>query len=108
MPGYATGSLYGEFITLGFGAQYQLSKSFTSTYIAAVIRGGVRADVKYASSLEESKEFTSYVPFKDCFESGLWDLGISVGYGIGTPIGDIILGVGFNKNLQLALYVQLT
>ena len=108
MPGYAMGTLYGEFMTLGFGAQYQLSKSFTTTYIAAVIRGGVRADVKYDSSWAETHEFTSYVPFKDCFESGLWDLGISVGYGIGTPVGDIILGVGFNKNLQLALFVQLT
>ena len=108
MPGYATGSLYGEFITLGFGAQYQLSKSFTTTYVTAVIRGGVRADVKYESSMEESKEFTTYVPFKDCFQSGLWDLGISVGYGIGTPVGDVILGVGFNKNLQLALYIELT
>ena len=108
MPGYATGSLFGEYITLGFGAQYQLSKSFTSTYIAAVIRGGVRADVKYASAMEEFHEFTTFVPFKECFSSGLWDLGISVGYGIGTPVGDIILGAGFNKDLQLSLYIELT
>ena len=56
----------------------------------------------------EETEFDSMIPFKDSFTSGLWDLGISVGYGVSTPVGDLIFGVGFNKNLQLALYLELT
>lgn len=106
MPGYAAASLYGEFIYGGIGAQFRLSRSFASSYISCVVRGGIRSDVQYGYSGKD--EFDSFVPFKDCFSSGLWDLGISVGYGFSTPVGDLIIGAGFNKNLQLALYFELT
>ena len=68
----------------------------------------MRADLQYGifSALGDL-DFDSWAPFADSFTSGKWDLGISVGYGIHSLLGDMILGVGFNKNLQLALYVEL-
>ena len=53
-------------------------------------------------------EFASEYLFVDSFTSGIWDLGISVGLGVSSPVGDVILGAGFNKNMQLAFYAELT
>jgi len=49
----------------------------------------------------------SQTPFAECFSSGIWDLGISVGCGIATPVGDVIIGAGFNKDLKMSLYFEL-
>ena len=106
MPGYAAGTLMGEFIIAGFGVQVNLSQSFASSFIALVLRGGIRSDVFYG--WYNRSLFETMVPFKDCFDKNIWDLGASVGYGFSTPVGDFIVGAGFNKNLQMALYVELT
>lgn len=108
MPGYSADILYADFIYGGVGAQYQLTSGFVSSFLSVVIRGGVRADLQYgiANSLLID-DFASWSPFVECFTSGKWDLGISVGYGIRTLFGDMIFGVGFNKNLQMALYVEI-
>ena len=106
MPGYAAGTMMGEFITAGFGVQVNLSQSFASSYIAFVVRGGIRSDVYYGWYNHAS--YGTMIPFKDCLDKKIWDLGASVGYGFSTPIGDIIVGAGFNKEMQLALYVELT
>jgi hypothetical protein len=107
MPGYASGTLMAEFITAGVGVQVNLSHSFASSYLSLVVRGAIRSDVQYGWMYMD-KEFGTMVPFKDCFDKGFWDLGVSVGYGFNTPVGDIIIGAGFNKDLQLALYLELT
>ncbi|MBP5162210.1 MAG: patatin-like phospholipase family protein, partial [Spirochaetales bacterium] len=98
MPGYAAGSLMGEFINGGLGLQITLKEGFASSFLAFIVRGGIRSDVQYGWS--NYAEFDSKIPF-----SGLktWDVGGSVGYGFSTPVGDIIFGAGFNNNLQLAL-----
>ena len=106
MPGYAAGTLMSEFIIGGFGVQVNLSQSFASSYLAFVVRGGIRSDVTYGWA--NHGEFGTMVPFKDCFDKKIWDLGASVGYGFSTPVGDIIVGAGFNKDLQLSIYVELT
>ncbi len=106
MPGYSAGTLMGEFITAGFGAQFNLTHSFASSFIAFVVRGGIRSDVFYG--WYNSGAYGTMIPFKDCFDKKIWDLGISVGYGFSTPVGDVLVGAGFNKDLQLALYVELT
>ena len=108
MPGYSVDILYADFIYGGAGVQFQLTSGFVSTFLSVVVRGGVRADLQYGIiSTFGDEDFNSWTPFADCFTSGKWDLGIAVGYGIHSIIGDMILGVGFNKNLQMALYVEL-
>ena len=106
MPGYASDVLVADFITGGFGVQWNLTRGFASSFVTAVVRGGVRSDMMYGLNYIMS-DFDSWVPFKDSFTSKIWDLGISVGYGFHTAIGDLIFGVGFNKDLQLALYLEL-
>ena len=108
MPGYAAGTFMGEFVTAGVGVQFNLKKSFASSYLAFVVRGGVRSDVTYGWYGYYTSSFDSMIPFSDCFTSGIWDLGASVGWGLSTPVGDVLVGAGFNKDLQLALYVELT
>lgn len=106
MPGYSSDIMIADFITGGFGMQWNLSRGFASSFVTAVIRGGVRSNMMYGL-FNTGYDFESWVPFKDSFTSGLWDLGISVGYGFHTPIGDLIFGAGFNKDMQLALYLEL-
>ncbi len=106
MPGYASDVLVADFITGGVGVQLNLTRGFASSFITAVVRGGVRSDMKFGLNYILS-DFDSWVPFKDSFTSGLWDLGISIGFGFHTPIGDLIFGAGFNKDQQLALYLEL-
>lgn len=109
MPGYAAGTFMAEFVNGGVGVQINLKKSFASSFLAFVVRGGVKADVQYGwYPYSEHEEFDSMIPFSGCFTSGLWDLGLSVAYGFSTPVGDVLFGAGFNKNLQLALYVEMT
>lgn len=104
MPGYAAGTLYSDFITAGVGLQIELKRGFANRFLSIEIRGGVRSEHKYEFIVV--KEFSSMIPFSDSFQA--WDLGIAAGLGLGTPVGDIIIGAGFNKDLQLALYVEVT
>ena len=109
MPGYAAGTFMAEFFNGGVGVQINLKKGFAPSFLAFVVRGGVRSDVSYGwYSYAEHEDFDSMIPFSDCFTSGIWDLGASVAFGFSTPVGDILFGAGFNKNLQLALYFELT
>ena len=103
MPGYAAGTLMGEFINGGLGFQMILKQGFVSSFLSFIVRGGIRGDVRYGWTNYE--KFESNVPFS---ELKIWDVGASVGYGLSTIVGDLIFGVGFNNNLQLALYVEMT
>ena len=103
MPGYASGILYGEFAYGGIGLQISLKSGFISNYLAILVRGGMKSDVWY--DWFNTAMFESMVPFT---EMKTWDLGISIGYGVSTPVGDLIFGAGFNKNMQLALYIEMT
>ena len=105
MPGYCGLIRCAEFIHGGVGVQINLSKGFASSFLTFVVRGGIRSDALYGQQYEF--EFSSMAPFADCFNKKIWDLGVSAGYGFHTPIGDLIFGVGFNKDMQLALYLEL-
>ena len=108
VPGYAIGMRYAEFIYGGFGIQIDLKSGFISNFLALVVRAGIKSEIKYGwEGIITNPEFDSMVPFSS-LKSYEWDLGASVGYGVSTPIGDLIFGVGFNKNYQLALYVEMT
>ena len=106
MPGYSVDIRYSQFIMGGVGFQYNLAKSFAASYVSVVIRGGVRSDYMYGWDAQSFLNNLSPTPFGDCFD-GKWDLGISVGFGLSTLVGDVVLGVGFNKDLELALYLEL-
>ena len=103
MPGYAAGTLMGEYLMGGLGVQIALKEGFASSFITFIFRGGIRSDVQYGWS--NVGEFDSDIPFS-CLKT--WDFGGSIGYGFSTPVGDIIFGAGFNNKLQLALYIELT
>lgn len=108
VPGYAIGLRYAEFIYGGLGIQIALKSGFISNFLALVVRAGIKSDIKYGwEGWLNNPEFNSMVPFSS-MNLEEWDLGVSVGYGVSTPIGDLVFGVGFNKNLQLALYVEMT
>lgn len=104
VPGYVPGIRYTDFITGGMNLQIELGSGFVNRFLSIGIRGGVRSERAY--KYIAVKPFESLIPFAYCFEH--WDLGINAGLGLGTPVGDIIIGVGFNKDLQLALYFELT
>ena len=107
VPGYAIGSLYAEFICGGIGLQINLKPGFVSNYLAFVIRAGIKSDAYYGWSGFQNTGFYSNLPFAD-LRLYNWDIGASVGYGMNTPVGDIIFGVGFNLNMQLGIYVEIT
>lgn len=108
VPGYAIGLRYAEFIYGGLGLQIALKSGFISNFLAFVVRAGIKSDIKYGwEGWLNNPEFNSMVPFSS-MNLEEWDLGVSVGYGVSTPIGDLVFGVGFNKNMQLALYVEMT
>ena len=104
MPGYSYGTFCTDFITGGVGIKWMLLKGVISDYISVIIRGGIRSSHIYGI---RGEEYESKTPFSDCFSSGIWDLGISVGYGVSTPVGDVVIGAGFNKDMKLALYFEL-
>lgn len=108
VPGYAIGSRYSEFIMGGLGIQVSLKPGFISNFLALVVRAGIRSDIKYGwTGLLDNPDFDSMVPFSS-LNTKRWDLGVSIGYGVSTPIGDLIFGAGFNNQKQLALYVEIT
>ena len=86
-----------------------LKTGFVSSFIALVVRAGIKSSIKYgwANWIVLNPDFKSMVPFSS-LEPWDWDIGASIGYGFSTPVGDLIFGAGFNKNLQLALYVEMT
>ena len=103
MPGYSCDTLCNDFIFGGLGFDLLLSSGILSDHITVVIRGGLRSSHVFGS---EGETYGSAIPFADCFSSGLWDLGVSAGYGFSSPVGDVILGVGINKDLKIALYLE--
>ena len=103
MPGYSYDVLCNDFIYGGVGLNLLLSSGIFDDFISVVIRGGVRSSHIFGN---EGEAYGSRIPFADCFSSGLWDLGISAGYGFSTPVGDVVLGFGINKDLRFALYLE--
>lgn len=109
VPGYAIGSRYAEFINGGLGIQVSIKPGFVSSFIALVVRAGIKSSIKYGWEgwIVDNPEFKSMVPFSS-LEPEHWDLGVSLGYGFSTPVGDLVFGAGFNNHMQLALYVEMT
>ncbi len=108
VPGYSLDVYYTDFIYGGAEMQVLLSKGILSDFLSIVVRGGVRSDhlLSYDSFIFNGT-YRSDMPFGDCFDDPYWDLGASIGFGLNTPVGDIIIGTGFNLRKQLTFFVEI-
>ena len=103
LPGYNYGSLVRDGILAGVGYQKTLRKGMISSYITVELRAGLRSQDFYDFMPSEAESRT---PFYECFNDGHWDLGLGIGYGLSTPVGDLLLGFGINKDLLLSFYFE--
>ena len=103
LPGYNYGSLVRDGMLAGVGYQRILKRGMISSYLAVELRAGLRSEYFYDFFPSTAD---SMVPFYECFNSGHWDLGLGVGYGLSTPIGDMLVGFGINKDLLISLYFE--
>ncbi len=108
MPGYGADTRYTDFIYGGAGVQIRLNKGILSDFLSIVVRGGVRSDHLYGEFTQFYNTYRSWIPFSDCFDSPNWDLGASIGFGLNSPVGDIIVGAGYNLRQQLTIFLELT
>lgn len=104
IPG-ASNSLYArDVITLGVGAQYGLG-GFLPSFLIAEIRAGWRskADAFTISSRGVAPENKCTAPFSELAD---FDLGFGFGYGVQTPICDLIIGLGISIDGEFAVYFK--
>ena len=108
MPGYTSDIQYTDFIYGGAEMQILLSKGILSDFLSIVVRGGVRSIHQYnLDTLIFEGSYKSYLPFADCFDKPYWDLGVAIGFGLNTPVGDIVIGSGYNLRNQLTFFVEI-
>ena len=103
LPGYNYGSLVRDGILAGVGYQRALNTGMISSFVSVEVRAGLRSEDFYDFYPDPAQ---SMRPFYECFHNGHWDLGIGVGYGLSTPVGDILMGIGINKDLLVSLYFE--
>lgn len=104
IPG-ASNSLYArDVITFGVGAQYGLG-GFLPSFLIAEIRAGWRskADAFTISSRGVAPENKCTAPFSELAD---FDLGFGFGYGVQTPICDLIIGLGISIDGEFAVYFK--
>lgn len=103
IPGYNYGTLVRDGIMAGMGYQKTIRKGMISSYITVEVRAGLRSE-----NLYEIFPFPAEnkIPFYECFNDGHWDIGLGVGYGLSTPVGDLLLGFGINKDLLVSFYFE--
>jgi hypothetical protein len=104
VPGYNYGTLVRDSIVAGVGYQRNLKRGVISSFFDVQIRFGLRSEDFYDFIPEPAE---SMRPFYECFHDGHWDLGIGVGYGLSTPVGDVIIGLGINKDLLVSFYLEM-
>lgn len=104
LPGYNYGSLTRDSMLVGVGYQRALKTGMISRYLQVELRAGLRSDEFYDFWPDTAESNT---PFYECFNGGHWDLGLGVGYGLSTPVGDLLIGVGINKDLLVSFYFEM-
>ena len=104
IPGYNYGTLVRDAMIAGVGYQRTLKKGIISSYLDIELRAGLRSDDFYDFFPDQAESKT---PFYECFNDGHWDLGLGVGYGLSTPVGDVLIGFGINKDLLVSLYFEM-
>lgn len=104
LPGYNYGTLTRDNMLVGVGYQRALKIGMISSYLQVEVRAGLRSDDFYDFWPDGAESMT---PFYECFNGGHWDLGLGVGYGLSTPVGDFIIGAGINKDLMVSFYFEM-
>ena len=104
LPGYNYGTLVRDGMIAGIGYQRNLKSGIISSYLQVEVRAGIRSQDIYDvfPFIAESN-----TPFYECFNGGHWDLGLGVGYGLSTPVGDLLIGAGINKDLMVSFYFEM-
>ncbi len=104
IPG-ASNSLYSrDLITLGCGVQFGIG-GFLSSYLLGQVRLGWRSetDAFALASTGSSADNICTAPFS---ELNIFDLGFGLGYGVQTPICEIIVGLGVSIKGEFAIYFE--
>ncbi len=98
-------SLYArDVITLGLGAQYSLG-GFLPSFLLLQLRAGWRSesDAFLIANRGMAPENDCTAPFSELAD---FNLGFGVGYGVQTPIGDLLVGLGFSIEGDFAIYFK--
>lgn len=105
MPGYGGGSLRRDYLLAGIGWQRAFHVIALPMYLQVVARCGSKdAFDPYNSNSFPHGSAVLDAPFSNL--DGV-DVGIGVGFGITTPIGDIMLGVGANIDGRFSICVEM-
>ena len=104
IPG-ASNSLYARDVTaLGFSAQYSLG-GFLPSFVIAQVRAGwhSKADAFQISSRGVAPSNDCTAPFSELAD---FNLGFGIGYGVQTPICDLVIGLGVSIKGDFAIYFE--
>lgn len=104
IPG-SSNSLYArDVITLGLSAQYSLG-GFLPSFLVGQVRAGWRSesDAFHIASSGVTPENKCTAPFS---ELATFDIGVGFGYGVQTPICDLIIGLGVSLAGDFAIYFK--
>lgn len=104
IPG-SSNSLYArDLVTLGAGAQYGLG-GFLPSFLVVQIRAGWRSrlDAFSISARGVVPDNKCTAPFSELAD---FDIGFACGYGLQTPICDLIIGLGLSIEGEFAVYFK--
>ncbi len=104
IPGSSISLYARDVITLGVGAQYGLG-GFLPSFLVVQIRAGWRSklDAFRISSCGVAPDNKCTAPFSELAD---FDIGLGCGYGLQTPICDLIIGLGLSIEGEFAVYFK--
>jgi NTE family protein len=104
IPGVSNSLYARDVIALGASVQYGLG-GFLPAFLIGQIRAGWRSgnDAFYLASRGVAPDNTCTAPFS---ELATFDIGFGFGYGVQTPICDLLLGVGISIKGEFAVYFK--
>ena len=104
IPGVSNSLYARDVIALGASVQYSLG-GFLPAFLIGQIRAGWRSgnDAFYLASRGFAPNNTCTAPFS---ELAIFDIGFGFGYGVQTPICDLLLGVGISIKGEFAVYFK--
>lgn len=109
MLGYGTSILRRDILLAGFGWQHTFNVMVFPLHLQVLARIGAKDAYEPFAPLSDASDIPSgpaplYAPFSNL--DG-FDAGFGVGFGVTTPIGDILFGVGVNMTGGVSLCVEM-